>query len=379
MATQRFGATDPDLDRLYQQLADRSLQPLWELSGLLTPEPRVKGVPFRWAGRELRELGARAGDLVPVDRGGDRRVLACCNPGLDGAPYAVSTLWAAVQYLRGHEVAPAHRHTPAALRFVVEGKGVWTLVDGDPLHMGTSDLVLTPSWTFHEHHNPGPEPMIWMDVLDLPVVAALDAVFFEGGPSADADTRTTARSASEGWFGGGPGLVPADGPALPPHRSPLLAYRWADTDRALDTLLDTSGGRWATLRYTDPVRGGDVMPTMRCEITRTLAGASTDSVRQTGGRVLCVLHGTGEVRIGTEHFDVAPGDILAVPSWTPWSVHAVEQLDLFSTSDAPVLDALGLMRTENLTSREAGAGTRAADESPGPHLHTPTDPAGAPR
>src|SRR5687767_8228609 len=130
MATTRFSAADPDLDHLYERLAERSLQPLWELSGLLTAEPRVKGVPFRWTGKELRELGSRAGDLVPVDRGGDRRVLACCNPGLEGAPFAVSTLWAAVQYLRGHEVAPAHRHTPAALRFIVEGQGVWTLVDG---------------------------------------------------------------------------------------------------------------------------------------------------------------------------------------------------------------------------------------------------------
>ncbi|WP_224391031.1 cupin domain-containing protein [Pseudonocardia sp. ICBG1293] len=212
MTTRRFAATDPELDELYGHLAARSVQPLWELSGLLTREPHVAGVPHRWAGRDLRELGARAGELVPVDRGGDRRVLACCNPGLGGAPYAVSTLWAAVQYLRGHEVAPAHRHTPAALRFIVEGEGVWTLVDGDPIHMGPGDLVLTPSWTFHEHHNPGDRPMIWMDVLDLPIVAALDAVFFEEGPSEQADTRTAPRSASEGWFGGGPGLTPVTAP-----------------------------------------------------------------------------------------------------------------------------------------------------------------------
>ncbi|GEL25196.1 gentisate 1,2-dioxygenase [Pseudonocardia sulfidoxydans NBRC 16205] len=379
MATRRFSATDPDLDQLYQRLSEGSLQPLWELSGLLTSEPRVRGVPHRWPGSELRELGSRAGDLVPVDRGGDRRVLACCNPGLGGAPYAVSTLWAAVQYLRGHEVAPAHRHTPAALRFIVEGQGVWTLVDGDALHMGTGDLVLTPSWTFHEHHNPGPEPMIWMDVLDLPVVAALDAVFFEEGPSEDADTRTAARSASEGWFGGGPGLVPVAGPPLPQHRSPLLAYRWADTDRALDAVLDTAGARWTTLRYTDPVRGGDVMPTMRCEITRVLAGASTDSVRQTGGRVLCVLHGSGEVHIGAERFDVAPGDILAVPSWTPWSVHAADDVDLFSTSDAPVLDALGLMRVQNLTTGQDGTAARGADHVTALHPHTTTDLSGAHR
>jgi gentisate 1,2-dioxygenase len=357
MATQQFSAADPNLGALYTRLAEHSLQPLWELSGLLTKEPHVEAVPFRWSGRKLRELAEIAGDLVPVDRGGDRRVLACCNPGLDGAPYAVSTLWAAVQYLRGHEVAPAHRHTPAALRFVVEGEGVWTLVDGDPLHMGTGDLILTPSWTFHEHHNPGDSPMIWLDVLDLPVVTALDAVFFEEGPSEEADTRVATRSASEGWFGGGVGLVPVEAPAVPSRRSPLLAYRWTDTDHALGALLDTTGAPHASLRYSDPVRGGDVLPTMRCEITRVTARASTDTLRQTGGRVLCVLHGSGEIRIGTEQFTVEPGDILAVPSWTPWSLHATTKLDVFSTSDAPVLEALDLMRTQNLTDTANNAAT----------------------
>src|SRR5882757_7816508 len=337
MATRRFTATTPELEVLYKQLAEGDLQPLWELQGLLTREPRVSGVPFRWSGRELRELGSRAGDLVPVERGGDRRVLACSNPGLGGAPYAVSTLWAAGQFLRAHEVAPAHRHTPAALRFVVEGEGVFTLVDGDPLHMGTGDLILTPGWTFHEHHNPTPNPMTWIDVLDLPLVAALDSIFFEEGPSEEAGTATVPRSDSESWYGTGAGLVPAAGPALPPHRSPLLAYRWADSDRALGAQLDVSGGTHARLRYTDPVRGGDVMPTMRCEIDRVLAGSTTDLVRQTGGRVATVLHGKGTVRIGAQRYRVEPGDILAIPSWHPWSITAETEIDLFSTSDAPVL------------------------------------------
>src|SRR3954454_12454270 len=108
MTTQRFTAADPLLDAFYGELSEHSLQPLWELSGLLTSQPRVAGVPAHWPGRTLKAFAERAGELVPVDRGGDRRVLACCNPGLGGAPYAVSTLWAAVQYLRGHEVAPAH-------------------------------------------------------------------------------------------------------------------------------------------------------------------------------------------------------------------------------------------------------------------------------
>lgn len=346
MATTRFPAADAELDDLYEQLAEKNLQPLWELTGLLTPQPAVRSVAHRWAGRDLRGLGARAGDLVPVGRGGDRRVLACSNPGLDGAPYAVSTLWAAVQFLNGHEAAPAHRHTPAALRFVIEGSGVFTLVDGDPVFMGTGDLILTPSWTFHEHRNPTGRPMIWVDVLDLPVVAALDAVFFEQGPSEAPDTAVSDRSTSELWYGAGAGLAPVPGPPLPAHRSPLLAYRWTDTDRALTDQLAATGADHARIRYTDPVRGGDVMPTMRCEMDRIRAGGRTETAQQTGGRVATVLHGNGRMRIGARTFDVEAGDILAVPSWTPWSAEAERELDVFSTSDAPVLEALGLFRSQ---------------------------------
>src|SRR3990170_4465413 len=99
MATRRFDApNEAALNALYEDVAEKDLQPLWELSGLLTPTPKVKAVPYRWRGKELRELGERAGELVPVDRGGDRRVLSLSNPGLGGVPYATSTLWGAVQY-----------------------------------------------------------------------------------------------------------------------------------------------------------------------------------------------------------------------------------------------------------------------------------------
>lgn len=345
MSTRRFTAAAPDLDTLYADLSEQDLQPLWELHGLLTPTPTVRSVPYRWSAKHLRSLGERAGALVSIDRGGDRRVLACVNPGLGGAPYAVSTLWAAVQYLGPHEVAPAHRHTPAALRFILEGEGVWTLVDGDPLAMSAGDLVLTPSWNYHEHHNPSDRPMLWMDVLDLPMVAALEAVFFEEGPSEEVDRLTDPVSVSEQTYGN-TGMLPRPSERATPRHSPLLAYRWADTDRALERRLDVTGATAATLTYVDPTRGSDVMPTMRCEATRVRAGATSPSIRQTGSRVATVFRGGGRARIGETTFDIAPGDILAIPSWTPWQLVADEQLDVFSTSDAPVLDALGLYREQ---------------------------------
>lgn len=345
MSTRRFTSPDPDLADLYTDLSDEQLQPLWELTGLLTATPMARSVPYRWQAKQLRSLGERAGRLVGIDRGGDRRVLACANPGLDGAPYAVSTLWAAVQYLGPREVAPAHRHTPAALRFILEGSGVWTLVDGDPLAMSAGDLVLTPSWTFHEHHNDGDESMLWMDVLDLPVVAALEAVFFEEGPSEEVTRRTDPVSVSERTYSSA-GLLPPPAQRSTPSYSPLLAYRWADTDRALSRRLDVTGAGAATMTYVDPTRGTDVMPTMRCEAHRVLAGQTTPRLRQTGSRVLTVFRGGGAITVGAERFDLSPGDIVAIPSWAPWQIEADDQLDAFSTSDAPVLDSLGLYREQ---------------------------------
>lgn len=346
MATNRFRDDDPHLDALYAELSAHDLQPLWRLRGLLTPEPVVATRPHVWPAETLTRLARRSGELVGIDRGGDRRVLACANPGLAGAPYASSTMWAAVQYLGAGEVAPAHRHTPAALRFVLGGAGVWTLVDGDPLHMSRGDLVLTPSMTFHEHHNPGDEPMTWMDILDLPMVAGLDAVFFEEGPSDEADTRADPASTSERLYGGGPGLLPVrSGKAVSSQRySPLLAYRWTHTDRALESQLAIGRDTQATVRYVDPVTGRDVMSTLRCEMTRLRPLGHSGSAQQTGSRIATVLNGTGAAHIGDERFDIGPGDIFVVPSWARYELQATDQLDVFSTSDAPVLEALGLYR-----------------------------------
>ena len=135
MATTRFTSPDGDLDKLYADFAREDVQPLWTQHGLLPATP--DGLrPHLWRGKTLRDLAQRAGDLVGIDRGGDRRVVSLSHPGLGGLPYATHTLWAGIQYLNPGELAPAHRHSPAALRFVLEGDGVWTLVNGDPLAMG---------------------------------------------------------------------------------------------------------------------------------------------------------------------------------------------------------------------------------------------------
>ena len=148
------------------------MTPLWlTREGLMPFHPQPRAVPHLWRWADLLPLAARSADLVPVGRGGERRAISLGNPGLAGDPYTTPTLWAAIQYLAPREDAPEHRHTQSAFRFVLEGEGVWTVVDGDPVAMRRGDLLLTPGWAFHGHQNVSDAPMAWLDGLDIPLVA----------------------------------------------------------------------------------------------------------------------------------------------------------------------------------------------------------------
>lgn len=359
MATTRFEASDePALDDLYADMAEADLQPLWRNDGLLTTTPDRLS-PHLWRWKTLRDLAERSGDLVGIDRGGDRRVLALSHPDLDGLPFATHTLWGAVQFLGGGERAPAHRHSPAALRFVLEGSGVWTLVNGDPVLMEPGDLVLTPSFSWHEHHNPGDRPMIWFDGLDVPLVRNLNAVFFDPGPDDPTPYEQASRSGSEQHYGHGGllpvGILPATDEPSGAH-SPLTAYRWRDTDAALAALLRTTGNTAAAVRYADPTSGRDIMPTLRAEMHRLLAGHRTDTTRTVGSAIWVVYRGSGCTVVDDRQLEWSAGDMFVTPSWAAVYHEAADEADLFLLSDAPVIEAVGLGRTETLAERPSGAG-----------------------
>jgi gentisate 1,2-dioxygenase len=348
MATTRFHDDARAVDDLYADLADADVQPLWLQDGLLTTTP-TRLTPHVWRWKTLRDLAGRSGNLIGIDRGGDRRVLSLSHPDLGGLPFATHTLWGAVQFLGPGELAPAHRHSPAALRFVLEGSGVWTLVNGDAIHMGPGDLVLTPSYTWHEHHNPGTKPMVWFDGLDLPLIRNLDAIFFEPGAEELNDGPRTAHSRSEGHFGGA-GLLPVGTqPVTVEHPasgrfSPLLAYRWADVDTALSRLLETTKRRAGAIRYTNPVTGADVMPTLRAELHRVLSGHRTSTVRAVGSSIWVVHRGSGATVIDGRRYAWGEGDMFVTPSWAAVDHEAADDADLFRLSDEPVLESIGLAR-----------------------------------
>ncbi|MCZ7472710.1 MULTISPECIES: cupin domain-containing protein [Rhizobium/Agrobacterium group] len=349
-------ASTPDetleLRELYADFERNHILPLWtQLGDLMPRNPKPTAVPHLWKWRELYPLAKRSGDLVPVGRGGERRALGLANPGLGGNAYISPTLWCAIQYLGPRETAPEHRHSQNAFRFVVEGEGVWTVVNGDPVRMSRGDFLLTPGWHFHGHHNNTDQPMAWIDGLDIPFSQQSDVGFFEFGSDRVTDYATPRYSRGERlWCH--PGLRPLSG-LQATVSSPIGAYRWEFTDRALteQLLLEeegvpaTVGPGHAAVRYVNPTTGADVMPTIRAEFHRLREGTKTSLRREVGSTVFQVFEGRGNVVLGNQTKAVEKGDIFVIPSWVSWSLEAETGFDLFRFSDAPIIERLNFDRT----------------------------------
>lgn len=342
----------PELRKLYADFKTNHLNPLWTQIGDLMPRhPKPKAVPHVWRWAELHRLAEKSGELVPVGRGGERRAIGLANPGLGGEAYISPTLWCAIQYLGPRETAPEHRHSQNAFRFVVEGEGVWTVVNGDPVRMSRGDFLITPGWAFHGHHNDTDKPMAWIDGLDIPFSYANDVGFFEFGSDRVTDYATPNFSRGERLWSH-PGLRPLSG-LRDTIASPIGAYRWELTDRALtEQLLLEDEGHPATVeqghaavRYVNPTTGGDVMPTLRAEFHRLRPGVETRMRRDVGATVFQVFEGRGAVVLNGVTHRLEKGDIFVIPSWVAWSAQAETAFDLFRFSDAPIIERLNFDRT----------------------------------
>ncbi len=359
-------------DEFCGALAARDLQPLWKIAKQLMPEvplPTTQAWILKWD--DVLPLAKRAGELITLERGGDRRVLALANPGLRGLPFTSTTLWGALQYLGPHESAPAHRHTPSAIRFVLTGSGVYTTVNGDACDMEQGDLILTPIWNWHDHNNRSDEPMVWFDGLDLPLLTTLESIFFENHPEQLQPVEGYNLS-EQGFAGVGLREIGASSPVA---HSPLLRYRWGETERTLEALHQARGGAMVSLEFVNPLTGGPAVSTFACEMHRLYPGARTSTKRKTGSSVYVVYQGNGRSVINGVRFEWGPGDIFVTPSWAGVDHEAFERADLFAISDRPVLQALHLYREEELAEGQEIMGTfvplkgatNAADSSRNEH------------
>ncbi len=339
---------DPDA---YNRAADEAhLAPLWTFfKTWFSPEPRVDALPHLWHYDGLRPMLMESSRVIST-ADAERRVLALENPGLRGRHLATDALYAGLQVIMPGEVAPPHRHSAAALRFIIESDRSYTSVAGERAYMEPGDFVVTGSWAWHEHCNEGAAPTVWLDVLDVALVRMLGAGFSERYPEARFPTLAPP---GDSHYRYGRNLLPA-GYRRDAAASPVFSYPYAYAREVLERLKRNE--EWDRLHglkmeYVDPTTGGPAIPTISTFLQLVPASFVTQAYRTTSSAVFAVIAGHGEVTIGTG--DVAcklrygPRDLWAVPSWQPLTISAAEETIVFSASDEAVQRKLGLWREQS--------------------------------
>jgi gentisate 1,2-dioxygenase len=320
-------AVPKSLDDYYDRIARWQLAPLWErLANLVTKEPEIDAVPYLWDYDALRPILLESAELISEEEA-ERRVLILENPGLCGQSAATNTLFAGLQLIMPGEIAPSHRHTPSALRFIIESQDAYTSVNGERADMSPGDLVLTPSWSWHHHRHEGQDPVIWLDVLDLPLIRAIGSRFVEHHP--EQQVPETANSGSNSIV-----------------RYPFEPAREALEKMKAHSEWDASHG--LKKEYTDPMTGGSVMPTLSAFLQLLPGGFNGTRYQSSEGAIYCVVSGCGTVTVGTgeneSQFSYKPNDVFAIPCWCEHAFVATEDSVLFSASDRGLQKQLGIWR-----------------------------------
>lgn len=332
----------PERRDFYRAIDVQSMTPLWEVMGDLVPrEPRTPCVPVHWPWQLVRARLVEAGELITAHEA-ERRVLVFENPGLRGRSAATHSMYAGMQMILPGEVAPSHRHTASAIRLVVEGEGGYTGVDGERTPMFPGDFIITPSWTFHDHGNAGDNTVIWLDGLDVPIVQAFDAAFSEQYHEPVYPDKRPPDDFLARYSGH---LLPVD--YRPSSISPVVRYPYESVRPALAQMLkngpiDATHG--VKLRYSHPGTGGWPTPTLGAFMQLLPHGFLGGAYRSTDASVLCVVEGHGRSLVGEQWINWAPHDVFVVPSWLPVRHEAHSEAVLFSMSDRPAQQALGLWR-----------------------------------
>lgn len=331
-----------DLPQDYvRDLAAQSVIPLWPGLRQVLPhdKPGRQTLPYLWRYDALRPYLLRAGELTPIEKA-ERRVLVLANPGFGlERMMATPSIYLGLQMIRPGETAPNHRHTPSAVRFVVEGEGGFTTVEGEKLPMEKGDLILTPSGLWHEHGHVGKGPVVWLDALDLPLIYYLEASYAVEGPKQTPGnmpdrSQTAYRRA---------GLVPYASLGRRAPDYPLVRYPWREVRQALlDMAAGLAPGEPCRLAYVNPETGQECLPILGFSAQMLRAGEEQAPPRRSVSAVFHVVEGQGESDIDGEAFSWQEGDTVAVPT------HAVirhrggaKPAFLFHIDDAPLHRKLG--------------------------------------
>lgn len=328
----------------YSKMDELRIVPFWEIKKkLVTEEPCTETEPFIWYIDEIRDTLLRAGEYVDV-KAAERRGLMLENPGLRGTSAITKSILATFQLITPGEIEDAHRHVASAWRFILEGTGAHTAVDGERCYLAPGDVVVTPSMAWHEHGNETDSPVFWIDGLDIPLVNHFGASFkgLIDGP------HPVTRPAGYGAARYAAGVLPAND-AASQDASPLMHYPFDRVRAAIDRLadveeLDPSHG--VRVRYTNPTTGGHVFPTMGLHLQFLPGGFRAQPYRSTD-EVICVVHeGRGKTLIGDSEIAWGPKDTFVIPSWH-FHRHQPETDSLiFTASDLPAQQKLGLWQEQ---------------------------------
>ena len=331
---------------LYRRMDKHNLAPLWEvLHNLIPNEPATPCKPALWKYRDARPYLMESGSLITAKEA-IRRVLILENPGMRGESCITQSLYAGLQLILPGEIAPSHRHSQSALRFIVEGAGAYTAVNGERTTMQPGDFIITPAWTWHDHGNPGTEPVVWMDGLDIPILALFDAQFAEDYPD-EMQPVTSREGTSMARYGSN--LAPLEPVAPFGRTSPIFSYPYGRSREMLAALAkngDPDACHGWKMQYINPLSGGPAMPTIGAFIQLLPKGFRSSAYRSTDSTVYSVAEGTGKVTIGDASFSFEPRDTFIVPSWHPLSLQAKDECVLFSYSDRSAQVALGIWREQ---------------------------------
>lgn len=307
--------------------------------------PRPAGIPFIWHWKDVREKLLESCQVMPESFTA-RRNLSFINPGLERGG-TTQTLLMGFQIVMPGEIAWAHRHTIGALRFVVDGSSdLYTAVDGEKLTMETNDLVLTPNWTWHDHHNDSDKKCMWLDVLDVPIVIGMNQIFYEPY----GQSMQPVREKREDYLAhrGGPLR-----PAWETRSAQNFPYRyaWSEISPILDEFMKTAGTPYdgVMLEYVNPMTGGPTLPDMSCVLVGLKPGHETKETRKTSSAVFHVVEGEGTTIAGDTQIHWSEKDSFVVPNWTHYrhiNRSNRNRAVLFSVTDEPFLSGLGLYRQE---------------------------------
>jgi gentisate 1,2-dioxygenase len=327
----------------YRRAAAQKLSPLWVvLETIASNEPRSPCLPALWRYADVRPYLTEASEVITPEEA-ERRVMVLENPGMNRGNRITHSLYAGLQIVLPGEIAPPHRHTANALRFIIEGKGAYTSVDGEKTVLAPGDFVITPGWTWHDHGNETQDPVVWLDGLDVHVINLFDASFREAYPD---KTYPATKSPGASYDQHGHNMRPIDYQPSSPN-SPIFNYPYGVSRDVLhrqsrDGIVDPHHG--FKMKFINPVDGGWAMPTIATCMQLLPLGFKSLPYRSTDGTIFSVVEGRGTSVVGDQTFEWQERDIFVVPSWVDVQHFPRTESVLFSYSDRAIQEKLGIWR-----------------------------------